>query len=917
MPRSTNNRYDAQRAHRGGRIHPHQRDTNDNVTVLGDNLESPNDLAARVNETMKVTMTDGCRRNYRQRILRIIEFWRQEDPEYLAVGVRQVTEEEGTDETKYFYDWWYKQDIIYSGINDRFLLHFLVSTKKKEDGKYKSFEDMRKYKDAIMWGAKVQGERLPSSFYETFDMFLAAYKKEFRKGKIAGLVDETSSDPIPHSVYQCLLNWAVAENNVFVWFWTLAQWNFMARSASIDSLSFANFRPGTDSIIGKYDNSKMDKAGERLSEKNIYANATDFRLCFWTGMGVWIALRGNKLKGNNKLFLDKEVKEGTCASKYCEQISTLVAPYKQHIAVHMDSTRFNPYGLRKGSATHAVSGTTAPPSIPSIARRGEWSIGSVLDVYWHFGSVGDQYLGRILAGLNPLLPDFDILPPHWQLENPMGDSDVVEGMELTYGKSMMEEHSQFVPVLLRLFACIVYHSEALIRTMVQYPGHDFNKLCILHRRPLLHQLQQKVTIKPTNGLVATGIPPHVEHSRQLTCLLERMDGVVNLLANQNSNLADTVKKAIDDHHWESGNVSGTMLKTILDGYRIESLCEITARIDSLRQEIQNCVHDRVGTTNGTQTVRTSDERQARDEEGSVFAYDGRFYGVPSTFQFPRATLKEGLQLWFGGQTVSEDGTQVIRPFRKLTLSLLPKKLNATFKVQWRPIFKYIEEGMKNTVNADILSTDFTGDDLEKYYSSCLEFLRGRVSYCFKNGNSGTWSTGTWSNRIQRSTILKMGTDEDKIQLGNATNRNVPKPGGSKRKRWQHDRPRYLDRQRKRDGRRQQNLDRNGDCFLDALADVGGVMEAVHRRDMEMQELLHNDEMNDGTTSPEGTSRGPSVGMCPVPGCIWATLLANHPCYRAGCTKYVHNLCAQGSNLCDDENELNMYCSAQCKLIGRN
>jgi len=342
MPRSTNNRYDAQRAHRGGRIHPHQRDTNDNVTVLGDNLESPNDLAARVNETMKVTMTDGCRRNYRQRILRIIEFWRQEDPEYLAVGVRQVTEEEGTDETKYFYDWWYKQDIIYSGINDRFLLHFLVSAKKKEDGKYKSFEDMRKYKDAIMWGAKVQGERLPSSFYETFDMFLAAYKKEFRKGKIAGLVDETSSDPIPHSVYQCILNWAVAENNVFVWFWTLAQWNFMARSASIDSLSFANFRPGTDSIIGKYDNSKMDKAGERLSEKNIFGNAKDFRLCYWTGMGVWIALRGNKVNGNNKLFLDKGVKEGTCASKYCEQVSTLVAPYKQQISVHMDSTRFNP-----------------------------------------------------------------------------------------------------------------------------------------------------------------------------------------------------------------------------------------------------------------------------------------------------------------------------------------------------------------------------------------------------------------------------------------------------------------------------------------------------------------------------------------------------------------------------------------------
>ena len=104
MPRTTNIRYDAQRAHRGGRIHPHQRDTDDNAAVLGDNLESPRDLAAKYNETMKGTMTDGCRWNYRQRILHIIEFWRQEDPEYFAVGVRQVPEEEGKDETKYFFD---------------------------------------------------------------------------------------------------------------------------------------------------------------------------------------------------------------------------------------------------------------------------------------------------------------------------------------------------------------------------------------------------------------------------------------------------------------------------------------------------------------------------------------------------------------------------------------------------------------------------------------------------------------------------------------------------------------------------------------------------------------------------------------------------------------------------------------------
>lgn len=241
----------------------------------------------------------------------------------------------------------------------------------------------------------------------------------------------------------------------------------------------------------------------------------------------------------------------------------------------------------------------------------------------------------------------------------------------------------------------------------------------------------------------------------------------------------------------------------------------------------------------------------------------------------------------------------------------------------------------------------------------------------------------------------MGTEDDKRQLGNATSRNVPKKpaGGTRRKRWQHDRPRYLERQRKRQQTHNDQQERSArnpanDGFLDAFAEIGEMTEAMRKRDREIQEQVEvedharqieygqqqlretglfftqarvmnrddvsgfhrqsfaqrqlehllgssgedeeedkrgrrakpddEDDEEEGTNTPtEGTARGPSVGTCPIPGCTWATLMANHPCYRAGCTKFVHNLCAQGSNLCDDDNEeLNMYCSIQCKEIGR-
>lgn len=245
-----------------------------------------------------------------------------------------------------------------------------------------------------------------------------------------------------------MLIWCLRANNIFAWFWTLLQWNFMARSASIDSLAMHNFKVGPDSIVGKYDTSKADQAGDRLSEKNLYANPHDWTMCVWTGLGIYCALNNEKYEDDERIFLKKGMKEGAMSQKYCEQIQAVVAPYIDILMMHINKINFNPYGLRKGGATHALGGTTCAPSIPSVARRGEWSIGSVLDCYWHFNSVGDQFLGQILAGLDPNKENFDSLAPHWRLVEPMMNKYVAEGMELTFGV-VLKEKPQFSFVLLR------------------------------------------------------------------------------------------------------------------------------------------------------------------------------------------------------------------------------------------------------------------------------------------------------------------------------------------------------------------------------------------------------------------------------------------------------------------------------------
>jgi hypothetical protein len=215
---------------------------------------------------------------------------------------------------------------------------------------------------AILWGSKVVEQRgMPQTFFEKKDIYLEAYRKKFVAKKKAGNVNQYATDPILMPVYQLLLKCSIETNNVFSWFWTLSQWNFMARSASIDPLAF-----GVNSIIGKYDNSKVDKIGERLSEKNIYANPFNWKMCWWTGMGVYCSVYAEALGQHEQLFLRPSVKDGTAATKYCEQMLGIVGDHEDEIMGLMSHDHLNPYGLHKGAATHVIlSGMTSSLSIPS------------------------------------------------------------------------------------------------------------------------------------------------------------------------------------------------------------------------------------------------------------------------------------------------------------------------------------------------------------------------------------------------------------------------------------------------------------------------------------------------------------------------------------------------------------------------
>ena len=773
-----------------GRIRPHERDYDEGVDIIGNGVADVDAYNEQIRETVKLAMEDSTRKDYRRRIVRMVKFIEEKHPEYAELGCRDVPAEEYTCPDKYYFGGVYKKELVYRGMDVKMILSFLVANKKKANGKLKTHVDLRKFKDAILWGAEIANERLPLPFYKEMGTFLNAYKRETAKAKKKGGVEDKSADPISTTLYRLILGWAVMGGNTFLWFWTLTQWNCMARGASVDPLGFRNFRVANDSITCKYDDSKADKEGDKLSEKNIYANPLDFRQCWWTGFGLYTALYVEQVAKSGNLFLRHGSKEGSASTRYQEQLIGIIKKKNGVVELHIRVEHANAYGLRKGSATYATSGTTCPPPISSIARRGEWSLGKVLEVYWHFAEPGDHYLGRILAGLDPSSPNFGVLPPHFTLVDPMENEDVKLAMHQMYGPILVE-HPNAKALLLRGLACILFHQDEIVQIMVNNPGHEFTKLAILSDHNLLKRLKKIVTTEPTKNVLETrtGIPPHIETAIKLEEILEKCTMICEAFTSQTATLVNAIKEAIDRKAWDSGHVTGDKLLEVLSAFKKDVITEVKGELKNLQMSRNNT---------GMQGSNVeANEPNFFDPAGCVFTYSGRMWDVPSTFKFPtRVTLREGWYLWTHGHVVSTNGHEKVKPFRKINQQRLPsKKLKNIYKVNWKPLFNFLEQCPD--LNLPVDTRAMTQNDINNSFDKLISFLKSRVSYCFEAKDPLKWMISTWSVKVNRSSIEKFGKPEDISKLPEATSRNSARSANLKRKRKHSEHVLYPRRQERR------------------------------------------------------------------------------------------------------------------------
>ena len=713
--------------------------------------------------------------------------------EYLNEAVIELTEEQKADKKRYHNS---THDFKYRTINVEVIKAFLSKkkyhpNKTTRDGKpvHYSFSHLRKFQDAILFGAHRAKVPLPEVYEMEMKSYIDSIKKEKTKAKKRGETDEREADPISFELYSLLCKYAIEKGDMFVWAFTVMQWSCMARSVSIDDLTFGQLSLGTDSMIIQYCDSKADQKGERTSPKNCYANPFDYKVCIFTALACFFCINDESWSSHkDTIFRNRGASQGTASHRYCNAIRKIYNENKETINEFVRAKHFNAHGTRKGAAICASSGTTLPASLAAIANRGEWTISMMFEIYLGFAEPGDQYLGRLLAGLLPNSSTFAALPPHFTCG--MENEHVAEAMNSCFIGIIDQVSDEFEGgdsngdnslrantkgLLLRCLAALVHHSDSLKKTIETNPGHPFASIPLFSRPPsLLTELKKIITTEPSERVrMATGIPPHVEAMSKLDDLYE----LIKEEREERRNHYEEIKNAISDKIGEIAEENGQLTRPAVEklfeefGTRFEN--KVTEKIDQVLRSV-------VQQPSSTENVRV-DIIEESDEMGvggfQLWSYDGKFWQVPKDFALPgRTKRKRAWELWISGMTVGNG--ERIRPFRQLKPPMLPKKVRSRLKTEWQPILKKMAAAPGMSLPNNVEAINATVIDMT--FVIATSHLKGICSFLWEKEKSiiENWSVASWSTYTQRNYILKNGNPADIAKLPTETHFNSPH-----RKKW--------------------------------------------------------------------------------------------------------------------------------------
>ena len=423
---------------------------------------------------------------------------------------------------------------------------YLTSLKTEEDT-YKGMSTYDGAQSSIMHLMKQDNVYPDHEFKEKICNLLKGFKRMVQQQKIEldQSLDE-GKDPLSFAGYNLLCRTFLKNNgtyNEFIFahcFLTL-EWSLMCRADNLVNLNLAHIGWEDDSLLACIAKAKHDQEGEGAKTPwHIYANPSNPFICPVLALGLYLFTHPDLITNQSFLFSGNH--------QYRRYTQTL----KRAIGLDEDSfhrlgvevSTFGSHSLRKGSSTFAASGSTMTPSMASICNRAGWKMGGTRDKYIKFENAGDQYLGRILSGLDSLSTGFAVTPPFFDAKNNKENKMVDDFIRSRLGNASNISDNLF-SVVRYCFASICYHHQFLTNTL-QSTSQIRTSPIFLNIPQEILKMAKVFSYKQVhdangegNAPRLTGVPPHVVHFHKL----QDMNGHVTQCSSE---VVREVKKELED-----------------------------------------------------------------------------------------------------------------------------------------------------------------------------------------------------------------------------------------------------------------------------------------------------------------------------------------------------------------------------------
>ncbi|RHX99652.1 hypothetical protein DYB36_013962 [Aphanomyces astaci] len=260
------------------------------------------------------------------------------------------------------------------------------------------------YRAALRWYYKREDVPMPTEYESKLKTIFTGMQRLTATDAQSSSVKDSGKRRLGFSMYESLCSKSLAAvDSGFVHLFLVISWNLMARSKSTETIQLDHISFEEDAVGITYCKSKTDQAGtKRRDPRHVYANPSSPAVCAFLAFGNYFACNPTLTSG--ALFPGARQRD-----RFGKALKTLV------LSVFGDNAEgaVGTHSIRKGAATFVCSGSTSGPSVISVCLRCGWSLGNVVERYMHYEKAGDQFVGRVVAGLPLNSAGYAQLPPHF------------------------------------------------------------------------------------------------------------------------------------------------------------------------------------------------------------------------------------------------------------------------------------------------------------------------------------------------------------------------------------------------------------------------------------------------------------------------------------------------------------------------